>query len=287
MSRFEHPHVPRRVITAVRDGKSVFLSDGPVPNAHHYASIPGMMTSVIYATAAVPPLPQDEGETAPPGLHVPPAPGETRLMIVTFPPDSSFERPDVRPGRRGCGAAGVHSRPGRALRARRARDAPDRHGRLRHRPRRRDLAGAGRRRDTHLRAGDVVIQCGTRHAWRNKGDRDRDDVLRPDRRCAAMTPERTHTDYFDCLIVGAGHAGAETAISLRQAGFAGSIGLVGDEPVPPYERPALSKEYLAGKKRLRPAAASSAGLLDEARRRAPLRPTRDRRSTPTKPPGQL
>jgi 3-phenylpropionate/trans-cinnamate dioxygenase ferredoxin reductase subunit len=53
---------------------------------------------------------------------------------------------------------------------------------------------------------------------------------------------------FDCLVVGGGHAGAETAIALRQAGFEGSIGLLGDEPVPPYERPALSKEYLAGKK---------------------------------------
>lgn len=55
------------------------------------------------------------------------------------------------------------------------------------------------------------------------------------------------TDSFDCLIVGAGHAGAETAIALRQSGYQGSIGLIGDEPVPPYERPALSKEYLAGK----------------------------------------
>ena len=67
-----------------------------------------------------------------------------------------------------------------------------------------------------------------------------------------MSPDdaehRPGTEHFDCLIVGAGHAGAETAIALRQAGFAGSIGLVGDEPVRPYERPALSKEYLAGKK---------------------------------------
>lgn len=54
--------------------------------------------------------------------------------------------------------------------------------------------------------------------------------------------------HFDCLIVGAGHAGAQAAIGLRQNGFAGSVGLIGDEPVAPYDRPALSKEYLAGKK---------------------------------------
>lgn len=53
---------------------------------------------------------------------------------------------------------------------------------------------------------------------------------------------------YDVLIVGAGHAGAQAAISLRQAGFEGSIGLIGDERIPPYERPPLSKEYLAGEK---------------------------------------
>ncbi len=52
----------------------------------------------------------------------------------------------------------------------------------------------------------------------------------------------------DVLIVGAGHGGAQAAIALRQGGFAGSIGLIGDEPEPPYERPPLSKDYLAGDK---------------------------------------
>jgi 3-phenylpropionate/trans-cinnamate dioxygenase ferredoxin reductase subunit len=53
---------------------------------------------------------------------------------------------------------------------------------------------------------------------------------------------------YDVLIVGAGHAGAQAAIALRQNKFAGSIGLLGDEPELPYERPPLSKEYLAGDK---------------------------------------
>lgn len=53
---------------------------------------------------------------------------------------------------------------------------------------------------------------------------------------------------FDVVIVGAGHAGAQAAISLRTNGFAGSILLVGREADPPYERPPLSKEYLAGDK---------------------------------------
>lgn len=52
----------------------------------------------------------------------------------------------------------------------------------------------------------------------------------------------------DVLIVGTGHAGAHAAIALRQHKFTGSITLVGDEPELPYERPPLSKDYLAGEK---------------------------------------
>lgn len=53
---------------------------------------------------------------------------------------------------------------------------------------------------------------------------------------------------YDIVIVGAGHAGAQAAIQLRQLGFQGSVALVGAEAEPPYERPPLSKEYLAGEK---------------------------------------
>ncbi len=55
-------------------------------------------------------------------------------------------------------------------------------------------------------------------------------------------------DHYSVIIVGAGHAGAQAAISLRQMNYEGSIALIGDERVPPYERPPLSKEYLAGEK---------------------------------------
>ena len=49
----------------------------------------------------------------------------------------------------------------------------------------------------------------------------------------------------DVVIVGAGHGGAQVAIALRQNQFAGSIRVIGREPEFPYERPPLSKEYLA------------------------------------------
>ncbi len=53
---------------------------------------------------------------------------------------------------------------------------------------------------------------------------------------------------YDVLVVGAGHAGAQAAIALRQNKFEGSIAILGDEPELPYERPPLSKEYLSGEK---------------------------------------
>ena len=52
----------------------------------------------------------------------------------------------------------------------------------------------------------------------------------------------------DLVIVGTGHGGAQAAIALRQNGFAGSILMLSRDPEPPYERPPLSKEYLAGDK---------------------------------------
>ena len=50
----------------------------------------------------------------------------------------------------------------------------------------------------------------------------------------------------DVVIIGAGHAGGMTAISLRQQKYQGSITLIGEENFLPYQRPALSKGFLAG-----------------------------------------
>src|SRR5579871_3993672 len=48
------------------------------------------------------------------------------------------------------------------------------------------------------------------------------------------------------VILGAGHAGGTAAALLRQYGHEGPITLVGEEPVPPYQRPPLSKAWLKG-----------------------------------------
>ncbi|MDP9459380.1 MAG: FAD-dependent oxidoreductase [Actinomycetota bacterium] len=48
------------------------------------------------------------------------------------------------------------------------------------------------------------------------------------------------------LIIGASQAGLQLAVSLRELGDTGAVTLVGAEAHPPYQRPPLSKEYLAG-----------------------------------------
>ena len=46
------------------------------------------------------------------------------------------------------------------------------------------------------------------------------------------------------VIVGGGHAGANTAFALRKDGFEGDINIVCDESHLPYHRPPLSKDFL-------------------------------------------
>ena len=52
--------------------------------------------------------------------------------------------------------------------------------------------------------------------------------------------------YQQIVIAGGGQAAMQTVDTLRRKGFTGKLTLVGDEPWLPYQRPPLSKKYLAG-----------------------------------------
>ncbi|WP_397544703.1 FAD-dependent oxidoreductase [Roseovarius salis] len=52
------------------------------------------------------------------------------------------------------------------------------------------------------------------------------------------------------VVIGAGQAGASLVATLRAQGYDGQITLIGEEPVPPYQRPPLSKKYLLGEMEL-------------------------------------
>lgn len=55
-----------------------------------------------------------------------------------------------------------------------------------------------------------------------------------------------NSDINSVVVVGGGQAGCQLVDSLRQLGYAGDIHLVGEEPYLPYQRPPLSKKFLAG-----------------------------------------
>ncbi|MFE7100147.1 NAD(P)/FAD-dependent oxidoreductase [Streptomyces erythrochromogenes] len=59
--------------------------------------------------------------------------------------------------------------------------------------------------------------------------------------------EQTEQNQRGAVIVGAGMAGVQTAVALREQGFTGPVTLLGAEPHQPYDRPPLSKAVLLGK----------------------------------------
>ncbi|MEU6417200.1 NAD(P)/FAD-dependent oxidoreductase [Streptomyces spiralis] len=62
-----------------------------------------------------------------------------------------------------------------------------------------------------------------------------------------QTQEQGMSQPRRVVVVGAGMAGVQTAVALREQGFTGTVTLIGAEPHQPYDRPPLSKAVLLGK----------------------------------------
>ncbi|WP_369222202.1 NAD(P)/FAD-dependent oxidoreductase [Streptomyces sp. R39] len=62
-----------------------------------------------------------------------------------------------------------------------------------------------------------------------------------------QTQRRGTSQTRRVVVVGAGMAGVQTAVALREQGFTGTVTLIGAEPHQPYDRPPLSKAVLLGK----------------------------------------
>ena len=158
----------RRVVTGHSGGKAVCVSDGPSPKAKTYSSVPGQTSTLLWATAAMPTVPS-QGEAVSAKTGYVPAPGETRFMFVTFPPDAVMMSPNFDPA--AAGAEFMEHMP--ELASRFEMDNPGMHTT--------DTVDYGIVLDgevwlelddgkqIHLQQHDVVVQNGTRHAWRNKG----------------------------------------------------------------------------------------------------------------------
>lgn len=161
----------RRVVTGHdENGRSVVVSDGPVPRAYHFTSVPGWSSALPWATEPGGPVSRTGEDPTPKVTSYLPAPGGTRFIILTLPPESALASPDFDPvafGREQAESApglaelfeidnpGMHTTPtvdyGIVVQGEVVLELDE--GQL-----------------TSLSTGDIVIQNGTRHAWRNRSD---------------------------------------------------------------------------------------------------------------------
>ena len=75
-----------------------------------------------------------------------------------------------------------------------------------------------------------------------------------------MTEQKQDTT----VIVGGGHAAGALLANLLQQKYQGTVVLVGEEPYPPYQRPALSKAYLSGEPLTQASHVAAPGKQSEA-----------------------
>lgn len=163
--------IVRRVVTANRaDKTSDFDSDGPAPRSVSFDTVPGFEASMIWAAepdgskhAAAEDLTTSVGSWIP-------SPGGSRLLMVKFPPDAVLASSQADPAT--VVQEYLAKLPGLA-----ESFEPDDPGM--HRTETLDYAVVlegeiwlelDHGKEVHLKRHDVVVQTGTRHAWRNRGN---------------------------------------------------------------------------------------------------------------------
>lgn len=160
----------RRIVTGHDgDGRSVIQEDGPPPRVATLGGESGTTFHELWNTRATPaPIDRASGEPAEPGISLLPPEGGTRIRILEIPPDdgtvAALPREAVRALFEAIGA-------GHAL----ADDAPHP---LMHRTETLDygivlegeLVLILDEAETTVRAGDVIVQRGTSHAWANRSN---------------------------------------------------------------------------------------------------------------------
>jgi mannose-6-phosphate isomerase-like protein (cupin superfamily) len=157
----------RRVITGNVNGKSVVQSDAAV-EAYEFETVPGYAHSLIWVNPTTPDLNKEQRLDRYPDSVVP-GPGGTSLHFVTFPPSSVFADPSFD---------GEAARGEALIRLRGLADHFEKEDPAMHKTNTVDYAlvfdgeiwlELDDGKTVHLKKGDVVVQNGTRHAWRNKG----------------------------------------------------------------------------------------------------------------------
>jgi mannose-6-phosphate isomerase-like protein (cupin superfamily) len=157
----------RRVVTGDVNGRSVVQNDEQM-EAYQFKTVPGYEHTLIWVNATTPDLSKEQRFYSYPDSVVP-GPGGTSLHFVTFPPASVFADPSFD---------GEAAREEALVRLRGLADHFEKEDPAMHKTNTVDYAivydgeiwmELDNGETLHLRRGDVVVQNGTRHAWRNKG----------------------------------------------------------------------------------------------------------------------
>jgi hypothetical protein len=165
--RRKKPSTYRRIVTTNVSGKSVVQSDDSMP-AYEFKTVPGYEHTLIWVNPAPPDLSKEQRMDGYPESVVP-GPGGTSLHFVTFPPgsvlaDSAFAAAAAQ-------EEALVRLPGLA-------DHFEKEDPGMHKTNTVDYSVVydgeiwlelDDAETLHLKRGDVVVQNGTRHAWRNKG----------------------------------------------------------------------------------------------------------------------
>ncbi|MDQ1409865.1 MAG: hypothetical protein QOJ41_1600 [Acidobacteriaceae bacterium] len=165
--RGKKPSTYRRLVTENVNGKSVVQSDEHM-QAYEFKTVPGYEHTLIWVNPTTPDLSKQQRFDCYPDTVVP-GPGGTSLHFVTFPPGSVFADQSFDAG----GAQEEALIRLRGLADHFEKDDPGMH-----KTNTVDYAVVydgeiwlelDDRETLHLTRGDVVVQNGTRHAWRNRG----------------------------------------------------------------------------------------------------------------------
>ena len=163
------PRTYRRVVTMNVNGKSVVQSDESLL-AYEFKTVPGYVHILFWVNAATPDLGEEQRFDSYPDSVVP-GPGGTSLHFVTFPPGSVFADPSFD---------GEAARNEALVRLKGLADHFEKEDPAMHKTNTVDYAVVYEGEIwlelddgeiLHLKRGDVVVQNGTRQAWRNNGSK--------------------------------------------------------------------------------------------------------------------
>ena len=163
----DKPSTYRRIVTENVNGKAVVQTDDLLL-AYEFKTVPGYEHTLIWVNPTTPDLSQEQRFDRYPDSVVP-GPGGTSLHFVTFPPGSAFVDPSFD---------GEAARSEALIRLRGLADHFEKDDPAMHKTNTVDYSVVYEgeiwlelddAKTIPLKRGDVVVQNGTRHAWRNKG----------------------------------------------------------------------------------------------------------------------